>query len=97
MNFSIAAIARKCGISVYKYLNQDIESAVEWVTDQKTRRKKLDPYRDVILGWLKHTQICPQHKWQIGFRNNIMSYMLRKVLFGLMYAHCGKLKKYRKQ
>lgn len=55
-NFSIAAIARKCGISrntVYKYLNQDIESAVEWVADQKTRRKKLDPYRDVILGWLK--------------------------------------------
>lgn len=54
--FGIAAIARKCGITrntVYSYLGKDFEEAFEWVSTLKTRRRKLDPYRDYILDWLK--------------------------------------------
>ncbi len=54
--FSIAAISRKCGITrntVYSYLEKDFEEAVEWVSALKTRKRKLDPYRNHILGWLK--------------------------------------------
>lgn len=54
--FSIAAISRKCELSrntVYAYLEMEFEEAVNWVNDLKTRKRKLDPYRDTILGWLK--------------------------------------------
>lgn len=54
--FKVAAIARKCNLSrttVYEYLEKDFEEACEWTEGLKTRRRKLDPYRDDILGWLK--------------------------------------------
>lgn len=54
--FKIAAIARKLGVSrntVYKYLNMNLEEASEWINSLESRRKKLDPYRDTILNWLK--------------------------------------------
>lgn len=54
--FKIAAIARKLGVSrntVYKYLNMNLEEASEWINSLGSRRKKLDPYRDTILSWLK--------------------------------------------
>ncbi|WP_245208095.1 helix-turn-helix domain-containing protein [Sediminibacillus dalangtanensis] len=50
--FKISAIARKCNISrntVYSYLEQDFEEALEWVEKLKTRKKKLDPYQLNIL------------------------------------------------
>lgn len=54
--FKISAIARKCNLSrttVYEYLEMDLEEAYEWVNKLKTRKRKLDPYRDDILSWLK--------------------------------------------
>ena len=54
--FSIAAISRKCELSrntVYSYLEKDFERTVDWVNKLKTRKRKLDPYRDTILEWLK--------------------------------------------
>lgn len=54
--FKIAAISKKLGISrntVYKYLDMSFDEATDWVSTLKTRSKKLDPYRDIILIWLK--------------------------------------------
>ena len=54
--FKVSAIAKKLEISrntVYKYLDMTFEEATEWVNSLPNRRKKLDPYRDQILGWLK--------------------------------------------
>lgn len=54
--FKITAISKKLGISrntVYKYLEMSFDEATEWVSTLKTRSKKLDPYRDLILTWLK--------------------------------------------
>lgn len=54
--FSIAAIARKCGVSrntVYNYLEMDWDEALDWVETLKTRTRKLDSYKDYILAWLK--------------------------------------------
>ncbi|WP_058951190.1 IS21 family transposase [Oceanobacillus picturae] len=54
--FKVAAIARMCDLSrttVYEYLERDFQEALSWVGDLKTRRRKLDPYQEQILGWLK--------------------------------------------
>lgn len=54
--FKIAAIAKKLGISrntVYKLLDMTFEEATDWVVSIQSRSKKLDPYRDKILSWLK--------------------------------------------
>ena len=54
--FSISAIARKCNLSrttVYEYLEMDYEEAFRWVDVLKTRKRKLDPYQDKLLEWLK--------------------------------------------
>lgn len=54
--FKVAAISKKLGISrntVYKYLEMTFDEATDWVSTLKTRSKKLDPYRDIILIWLK--------------------------------------------
>ena len=54
--FSISAIARKCNLSrttVYEYLEMDYEEACRWVDVLKTRKRKLDPYENKILNWLK--------------------------------------------
>ncbi|MCK0473918.1 IS21 family transposase [Halalkalibacter sp. APA_J-10(15)] len=55
-SFKVAAIARKCNLSrttVYEYLEKDFEEAYRWVDDIKTRKRKLDPFEEQILGWLK--------------------------------------------
>lgn len=54
--FKVAAIARKCNLSrttVYEYLEMDFEEACRWVNELRTREKKLDPYKNQILSWLK--------------------------------------------
>ncbi|MGM8365897.1 IS21 family transposase [Virgibacillus sp. W0181] len=54
--FKVAAIARKCNLSrttVYDYLEKDFEEACRWVEVLRKRKRKLDPYQDYILGWLK--------------------------------------------
>lgn len=54
--FKVAAIARKLGISrntVYKYSDMTLEEATEWIASLGSRRKKLDPYQEKIVYWLK--------------------------------------------
>lgn len=54
--FKIAAIAKKLEISrntVYKYWDMSLEEASDWVASLGSRMKKLDPYHDQILSWLK--------------------------------------------
>ena len=49
--FKVSEIARKCSLSrttVYEYLEKDLHEAFEWVELLKTRKRKLDPYRDHI-------------------------------------------------
>ncbi|WP_280207865.1 helix-turn-helix domain-containing protein [Brevibacillus sp. AY1] len=53
--FKVAAIAKKLDLSrntVYKYLDMTFEEASDWVNSLNHRSKKLNPYRDRILGWL---------------------------------------------
>lgn len=54
--FKVANIARNLGISrttVYKYLQRSPEEMAIWIAGTKTRKRKLDTYRDTILSWLK--------------------------------------------
>lgn len=54
--FKIAQIARKLGISrttVYEYLGRDPDEMAVWVASTRERAKKLDPYHNEILSWLK--------------------------------------------
>jgi transposase len=54
--FSVCKIARKLGISrttVYKYMKKTPEEMCVWIASSKSRKKKLDSYHDLILGWLR--------------------------------------------
>lgn len=54
--FSKTKVAEKLGISrstVYRYLKRNPESMADWIRSTKTRRKKLDPYKNLILSWLR--------------------------------------------
>jgi transposase len=54
--FSKSKVADKLGISrskVYRTLEKSPSEMAEWVETLKVRAKKLDPYRDLILSWLK--------------------------------------------
>lgn len=54
--FRVAAIAKKLDISrntVYKYLEMNYEEFKEWYATLESRRKKLDPYQEDIVSWLK--------------------------------------------
>ena len=53
--FSKVKVAEKLGISrttVYRYLNRDPDMMSKWVKKTKVRKKKLDPYKELILSWL---------------------------------------------
>src|SRR5699024_12356564 len=39
--------------TVYRYLEKDPESMAKWVNSTKVRRKILDPYKEIILNWLR--------------------------------------------
>lgn len=54
--FSVKKIAEKLGISrntVYRNLEKSPEKFNEWLLSSGTKDKKLDPYQDLILNWLK--------------------------------------------
>jgi transposase len=54
--FSISKIAKKLGVSrntVYNDLEKTPEEFENWIVSLGNRGKKLDPYYDVILNWLK--------------------------------------------
>lgn len=54
--FKVSEIARKLDISrttVYEYLNRSPEEMGVWVASTKQRKKKLDPYHQLILSWLQ--------------------------------------------
>ena len=54
--FNKTQVAKKLNISrttVYRYLEKDPESMAKWVNSTKVRRKILDPYKEIILNWLR--------------------------------------------
>lgn len=56
MGFTVSQIAAQLKISrqtVYDYLKMSYEEAEEWVMTLSRRGKKLDPYQDWIVAWLK--------------------------------------------
>ncbi|MEC2054224.1 helix-turn-helix domain-containing protein [Peribacillus psychrosaccharolyticus] len=66
--FKVADIAKKLEISrntVYKYLDMTFDEATNWMIALGRRQKKLDPYRDRIVTWLKEHPDHP-HKLKNG-------------------------------
>src|SRR5690606_9644094 len=69
MGFSNSRIAEKLGISrnrVIDYLRMTPDEFAEFVTSLQNRAKKLDPYQDYILMWLKeHPDVTDAqvHDW----------------------------------
>lgn len=56
MGFSKSAIARKLSISrntVTKYLKSSSDEFEDYMISLQSRKKKLDPHKDIIVGWLK--------------------------------------------
>lgn len=56
LNLKISQIARHVGVSrntVYKYIDMTPEEFQQYLERRGTRKKKLDNYKDEILGWLK--------------------------------------------
>ena len=54
--FSKVQVAEKLGISrttVYRYIKRNPETMSKWVESTKTRKKKLDDYKEIILSWLQ--------------------------------------------
>ena len=54
--FSISKIAKKLGVSrntIYKFIEMNPMEVAEWMAATKVRSKKLDPYRDIIINWLR--------------------------------------------
>src|SRR5690625_871999 len=56
LGFSKRTIAKKLGIArgtVINYLERDPEEMALWLASTKRRTRKLDKYKDKILGWLR--------------------------------------------
>ena len=54
--FTKTSIAKKLGISrptLYRYMEKSPKEMAEWIDSNKTRKKKLDPYKKLILSWLR--------------------------------------------
>lgn len=54
--FSKVKVAEKLGISrttVYRYIKRNPETMSKWVENIRTRKKKLDDYKSIILSWLQ--------------------------------------------
>jgi transposase len=54
--FKVSNIARNldlCRTTVYKYLGRSPEELAIWMAATKTRKRKLDPYHELFLSWLK--------------------------------------------
>jgi len=54
--FSRRQISKQLGVSrntVSKYLEKNSEEMAEWLAGTKTRKRKLDEYNVLILGWLR--------------------------------------------
>ncbi|WP_456273189.1 IS21 family transposase [Bacillus sp. AK031] len=54
--FSKTKVADKLGVSratVYRHLKKSPSEMAEWVESLQTRKKKLDPYKELILNWLR--------------------------------------------
>lgn len=56
LGFNKSQIERKVGVdrdTVRKYLNMNFDEMIDWSSSLQNRKKKLDPYREIILDWLK--------------------------------------------
>lgn len=54
--FSKTKVAEKLGVSrstVYRNLKKSPSDMAEWVESLQTRSKKLDPYKELVLSWLR--------------------------------------------
>src|SRR5690554_1883550 len=54
--FTKTAVANRLGISrptLYNYLDKSPKEMADWIDSINTKRKKLDPYKNQILKWLK--------------------------------------------
>ncbi|MGM0843673.1 MAG: helix-turn-helix domain-containing protein [Bacillota bacterium] len=54
--FSKTKVADKLGVSratVYRHLKRSPSEMAEWVESLQTRKKKLNPYKELILNWLR--------------------------------------------
>src|SRR5690625_2115532 len=54
--FSKTKVAEKLGISrstVHRYLKKNPSDMSKWVDSIQTRSKKVDPYKELILSWLR--------------------------------------------
>jgi transposase len=54
--FSQTKVAEKLGISrstVHRYLKKSPSEMAEWVETMKSKKRKLDPYKELILSWLR--------------------------------------------
>lgn len=54
--FSKSKVASKLGISrttVHRHLKRSPSETAEWVESIQSRKKKLDPYKELILSWLR--------------------------------------------
>ena len=54
--FSQTKIAEKLGVSrttVYRHLKRSPSEMAEWVDSLQYKKKKLDPYKELILSWLR--------------------------------------------
>src|SRR5690606_2470374 len=98
--FSKSAIARKLNISrnrVIDYLNMTTDDFEEFLSTLRTREKKLDPYHDEILGWLKkHPDLtgAQAYDWleeKSGFKD-VTEKTVRNYLIEMMdYYHIPKV------
>jgi len=53
--FSKVKVAEKLGINrstIYRYIERNPEIMAKWVKSSKRRKRKLDPYKDLVLSWL---------------------------------------------
>jgi transposase len=78
--FKVSNIARNLDISrttVYKYLHRNPDEMAIWMAATKTRRRKLDPYKELILSWLKEQHVLRSLnqkgiiRWDIRIPNKI--------------------------
>src|SRR5690625_4933544 len=56
LGFSKSKIAKKLGIvrgTIIDYLDKDPEEMAFWLSSTKRRTRKLDKYKNEILGWLR--------------------------------------------
>ncbi|MBA5730111.1 hypothetical protein HW423_09980 [Aerococcaceae bacterium INB8] len=72
LGFNKSQIERKVGVNqdtVRKYLEKDFEEMTEGTYILQNRTKKMDPYADIILEWLKELRYFYYFQNQLIFQD----------------------------